>query len=159
MDSRLETAAWIRRWIAGDPPENVWLGVTAENQKMADLRIPMLLDIPASVHFLSMEPLLGPVDLSAHISRISWVICGGESGPGARPMNLQWVRDIRRQCADALVPFFMSSVGDLRTAARLRPDLYQTYVRLERTVGQSMRMPVKGEPQWLDNVVGIPVPA
>ncbi len=94
------------------PLPNVWLGVTAENQKMADLRIPMLLDIPASVHFLSMEPLLGPVDLSSYVSRISWVIVGGESGPKkVRPMEPDWALDVMRQCEDARKPFLFKQWG------------------------------------------------
>ncbi len=85
----------------------------------------------------------------------TWQVFQGIEAAGEEPHWVYAEGMTRASCCLCI----MSSVGDLRTAARLRPDLYQTYVRLERTVGQSMRMPVKGVPQWLDNVVGIPVPA
>lgn len=114
---------------------NVRLGVTAENQRRADERIPILLQIPAAVRFVSVEPMLGPVDLSKwkpfdgecycqddpkgckpRLSKncpetaIDWVICGGETGPGARPMHPDWVRSLKDQCQDAGVPFFLKSL-------------------------------------------------
>lgn len=109
---------------------NVWLGTTVEHQAEADRRIRHLLAVPAKVRFLSCEPLLGPVDLrhlpswaprdnfdalmSDGISdaRIHWVIAGGESGPGARPMHPEWARALRDQCAAAGVPFFFKQWGD-----------------------------------------------
>ena len=87
-------------------PPNVWLGTSAEDQDHFDLRVPALVSIPARVHFVSLEPLLGPIDLSHHLAEIEWVIAGAESGPGARPMDEQWVRSIRDQCQKAQVPFF-----------------------------------------------------
>lgn len=118
-------------------PDNVWLGATIVNQEEADRDIPKLLAVPARVRFLSMEPLLGPVDISRHldycekldkhgISRraggqhikcdkhcgISWVIAGGESGPGARPMHPEWARDLRDQCAAAGVAFHFKQHGE-----------------------------------------------
>lgn len=93
---------------------NVWLGVSAEDQKRADLRIPALLDTPAAVRFVSAEPLLGPIDLHGDpigkdsvfwIGHLDWVIIGGESGPGARPMHPDWARSMRDQCVAAGVPF------------------------------------------------------
>ena len=115
--------------------KNVWLGVTAENQKAADERIPILLQIPAAVRFISVEPMLGPVDLTRIIydrqividalnglhgwplphaegPKLNWVICGGETGPGARPMHLDWVRSLRDQCTTAGVPFFFKNWGE-----------------------------------------------
>lgn len=100
---------------AGSPPrlpDNIWIGVTAENQQRADERIPILLQIPAAVRFVSVEPMLGPVDLSYFINSLDWVICGGETGPGARPMHPDWVRSIRDQCRDAGTPFFFKQWGD-----------------------------------------------
>jgi len=119
------------------PLPNVWLGVSVENQRAADERIPLLLQTPAAVRFLSMEPLLGPVDLSkwkpfdcecycqddpegckprltngCPESAIDWIIVGGESGPGARPMHPDWVRSLRDQCFAAGVPFFMKQWGE-----------------------------------------------
>lgn len=120
-------------------PNNVWLGVTAENQETAEERIPLLLNIPAPVRFVSVEPMLGSVDLR-HVkgdyvtydvlgkSRfdygdsglgvaapmpkgIDWVICGGESGPGARPMDLEWARSLRDQCAENKTQFFFKQNG------------------------------------------------
>lgn len=111
--------AWLISWSKGTPPPNVWLGTSVENQEQADKRIPKLLQVPAKVHFLSMEPLLGPVDLTQSVKLATdnyevpdWVIVGGESGPGARPMHPNWVRSLRKQCAAAAVPFFFKQWGD-----------------------------------------------
>lgn len=109
---------------------NVWLGVSVEDQKTADERIPLLLQTPAAVRFVSAEPLLGPVDLdkflgcgweggwkncpeasSGKCNGLDWVICGGESGPGARPFDIRWARSLRDQCKSAGVPFFMKQFG------------------------------------------------
>jgi protein gp37 len=92
-------------------PQNVWLGVSVENQEMAEKRIPLLLENEASVCFLSCEPLLGPLDLSPWLSRIQWVIVGGESGPAWRPMKQDWVIAIREQCKRFGVPFFFKQWG------------------------------------------------
>lgn len=124
------------------PLPNVWLGTTAENQQRADERIPNLLQIPAAVRFVSIEPMLGPVDLtridiggnvwinsltgdckSYHPyggmwktneskNKLDCVICGGETGPGARPMYPAWVRSLRDQCQKAGTCFFFKSWGD-----------------------------------------------
>ena len=93
------------------PLSNVWLGVSVENQYWADERIPYLAETPAAVRFLSCEPLLKPVDLMDHLDRIDWVIVGGESGPGARPMSVEWVRDLIDQCKCARVPIFVKQLG------------------------------------------------
>lgn len=121
------------------PLRNVWLGVSVENQEAADERIPLLLQTPAAVRFISAEPLLGPVDLELylpyhnhplkdewhrngyHIRRLNigitegtldWIICGGETGPGARPMHPDWARILRDQAVTAGVPFFFKSWGE-----------------------------------------------
>lgn len=96
-------------WLDG-LPKNVWLGTSVENQEMADLRIPELLKIPAAIRFLSIEPMLGPVDLSPWMSKIGWVICGCESGPNARMMHPMYVRDLRCQCDMKDVPFFLKQM-------------------------------------------------
>ncbi len=163
---------WVAQYWPGDSPfsicwevtghaPSVWIGVSAENQETADERIPILLDTPAAVRFVSCEPLLGPVDLSRWLgdtvmdcpvhgpmSRkywttqksctlcmdeircsagdapnfirntrpgIEWVIVGGETGPGARPMNPDWARDIRDQCQEAGVPFFFKQMSGRQT--------------------------------------------
>jgi protein gp37 len=85
---------------------NVWLGTSVENQAMADERIPHLLKCPAAVRFLSIEPMLSPVDLTQWIGKSDLVIVGGESGPKRRPFNKDWSRSIRDQCQAAGVPFF-----------------------------------------------------
>lgn len=105
--------SWMKSW-----PEHIWPGASVENQPMADKRIPELVRIPAKVHFLSIEPMLEPIDLQLDgrnygrdfdgwSERIQWVIVGGESGPGYRPFSWDWARDIRDQCKAAGVAFFM----------------------------------------------------
>jgi protein gp37 len=89
-------------------PPNVWAGVSVESQAWA-WRAELLKEIPAKVRFLSCEPLLGPLTLS--LTNLHWVIAGGESGPGARPVQADWVRDIRDQCVAADVPFFFKQWG------------------------------------------------
>lgn len=120
------------------PLPNVFLGVSAEDQQRADERVPLLLECPAAVRFVSAEPLLGPIDfkniapsrdemmlalagltwsVSAPIrlirehAKLDWVIVGGESGPGARPFNTRWGLDVIKQCADASVPAFFKQAG------------------------------------------------
>jgi protein gp37 len=129
---------------------NLWLGVTAENQKRADERIPVLLQIPAAKRFVSIEPMLGPVDLEYLLawhcpqcnspnpqiqwpcpdckgnrySQVDWVIVGGETGPGARPMNPDWARSVRDQCREAGVPFFVKQMsGTGKEKQRIPVDL------------------------------------
>ena len=107
--------------------ESIWLGVSVENQAAADERIPILLDTPAAVRFLSCEPLLGPLDLDNPLNRmefshdtgreaiykpsLNWVIVGGESGTNARPCDVAWIRSIVAQCAEAKVPCFVKQMG------------------------------------------------
>lgn len=152
----------------------IWYGVSVENQKAADERIPHLLRAPAAVRFLSIEPLLGPVDLSRWLSwdnqtpprkchacngigpdglrcylcgaqgmasaALDWVIVGGESGPGAREMEIDWARDIVTQCRAAGVPVFVKQLG-------ARPMLEDgTRLRLTRTDDNGKRTPdIKGK--------------
>lgn len=112
-------------------PSNVWLGATVVNQEEADRDIPKLLQVPAAVRFLSIEPMLGPIDLSGFTTKvergmrvadgwhdvrpgIDWVIVGGESdqpGHRARPFNIEWARDIVRQCTATQVPAFVKQLG------------------------------------------------
>ncbi len=131
------------------PPPNVWMGVSVENQDAAGERIPHLLKCPAAVRFLSCEPLLGPVDLAGcmeplgvgYVERIptgleggsviDWVIVGGESGPGARPMDLDWARLIRDDCKAAGVPFWYKHAGAKvgKGSDRLDGELIQEFPR------------------------------
>lgn len=93
-------------------PSNVWMGVSVESAEYCQ-RIELLRTVPAHVRFLSLEPLLGPLpDLD--LRGISWVIVGGESGPGARPIQEDWVREIHRQCRGNSVPFFFKQWGGVR---------------------------------------------
>jgi len=124
-----EMATWAREhgW-----PAACWAGVSVEDQRRADERIPHLLTVPARVRFISAEPLLGAVDITDLACGgnalagceaswdgetrnvrppISWVIVGGESGPGARPMDLEWARSLRDQCQSAAAPFFMKQMS------------------------------------------------
>ena len=116
-----------------DQLANIWLGATVVNQEEADRDIPKLLQIPAKVRFLSMEPLLGLVDLrfedvpGVMLSRIGtgidWVIVGGESGAKARPMHPDWAYSLRDQCAAAGVPYFFKQWGEYApTDKAFNPD-------------------------------------
>jgi len=94
------------------PLPNVWLGTTVENQQAASTRIPELLSTPAAVRFVSCEPLLERVDITAYVDDLDWIIVGGETGPGSRPMAAPWARTLRDDAAWARVPFFFKSWGD-----------------------------------------------
>lgn len=109
-------ASMVRSWLYhGYAPANVWIGTTVEDQRRADERIPALVDIPARVQFLSCEPLLEQVNLD--LDGINWVICGGESGHGARPMHPDWARSLRDQCQAAGVAYFFKQWGEWAPAA------------------------------------------
>lgn len=142
------------------PIPNVWLGVSVEDQRTADERIPLLMKTPAAVRFVSAEPLLGPVDLEIGMctecggcgitaghyfqedgmdtcnacggsgkafDKLDWVICGGESGPGARPMHPDWARSLRDQCQAAGVPFFFKQWGEYCFPSQLLSYGAETY--------------------------------
>lgn len=98
--------AYFDTMALAPPTKNVWLGVSAEDLLRADERIPLLLDTPAAIRWVSAEPLLGFVDLWRYIRDLDWVVVGAESGPGARPMDIDWVRSLRDLCSAARVPFF-----------------------------------------------------
>jgi protein gp37 len=93
-------------------PENVWMGVSVESARVLD-RVRDLQRVPAAVRFLSLEPLIGPLD-ALPLDGIHWAIVGGESGPRARPMRKEWVTSIFRQCRAARVPFFFKQWGGVR---------------------------------------------
>lgn len=108
--ARMVPAEWLSE---GGWPSNVWIGATVVNQTEAYRDIPKILTLPAPVRFLSMEPLLGPVDLPATwLREIGWVIAGGESGRKARPIHPAWVRSIRDQCQATEVPFLLKQWGE-----------------------------------------------
>jgi len=128
-------------------PANCWLGVTVTNQAEADAHVPQLLTADARVHFLSVEPMLGPVDLTAVRSwlrqeedlvllrglapRIEWVICGGESGAGARTMNPGWAHALRAQCHWYDVPFFFKQWGTKSLGREMDGRTYDALPREE----------------------------
>jgi len=105
-----------------DWPENVWMGVTIENNDCV-ARADDLRTVGAAVRFLSLEPLLGPL-LDLELNGIGWVIVGGESGPGARPMKLEWATNMRDRCLEANVPFFFKQWGGVnkKKAGRILQD-------------------------------------
>lgn len=92
-------------------PAHIWVGVSVENQKAADLRIPELQRTPAATRWLSCEPLIGPLNLDGMLRGIDWVVLGGESGSRARRMDPRWAIDVWRQCEEAGVPFFFKQAG------------------------------------------------
>jgi protein gp37 len=118
MSRRIEDK-WLFDWIVRKKaPSNIWFGVSIENQKWAELRIKDLIPIPARVRFLSCEPLLGPIDLEearkswTGADGIDWAIWGGESGPGASPCNIEWLRAGVKQCRELDIPCFIKQLGD-----------------------------------------------
>jgi protein gp37 len=140
-----------------EPLPNLWLGVTAENQQSADERIPILLNIPAAVRFVSIEPMLEPVDFGLRLGEeryencescsaspvrgqpycpgnheaggIDWVILGAESGPNRRPCKTEWMIDVVNQCDDAGVPVFVKQIHDYR--GRVIHDINQFPTQLQ----------------------------
>lgn len=105
---RMVPNSWLEHW-----PSNVWLGTTAEDQRWADIRLPFLKDIPARVKFVSIEPMLEAIDLSAHVGYLSWCVVGGESGHHARKMELSWCRDILDQCRSNGIKYHFKQKGSV----------------------------------------------
>ena len=105
--------------------DNIWMGVSVENQRYA-FRAELLKSVPAAVRFLSVEPLLGPIS-SLPLEGIHWVIVGGESGPGARPMEGSWVEEIYAQCRREAVPFFFKQWGGVQKNRRGRELFGRTF--------------------------------
>ena len=132
-DRMRETLATLPPHLSGAP--NVWLGVSVEDRKHGLPRIDVLREVPAATRFLSIEPLLedlGVLDLAG----IHWVIVGGESGPGARPMREEWVLSIRDQCKRALVPFFFKQWGGVQKGKHgreLRGRTHDEFPRARRS--------------------------
>jgi protein gp37 len=110
LTKRAERLAELAPCLEWHP--NVWMGVSIETAKFL-WKADRLRKVPAAVRFLSIEPLLGPID-DLNLEGIDWVIVGGESGPGARPMNPAWVRSIRDQCRQSSVPFFFKQWGGMQ---------------------------------------------
>jgi protein gp37 len=153
-----------RNWPDDIPNENknIWLGVSVENQATYDARIKYLLDTPAAIHFISYEPGLGPLDMRLrrsepcdhfgcfnHVSHpcegcgyqsgklpIDWIICGGETGPDARPMHPDWARSLRDQCQASGTPFFFKSFGEWRECRAA--GIYLGLLRVDYTDGSAL---------------------
>lgn len=143
-------------WPMGHLPNNIWLGMTAENQNALDARWPVMESFahawfPAKL-FISAEPLLGPLDLSgcteeeeiggedsSYVTRsVDWVIVGGESGPGARPMHPDWARSLRNQCKDAEISFFFKQWGEW-APVECEPETWHDFMDLHGKIGQCFR--------------------
>jgi protein gp37 len=126
VDANLGQAGWESWPLYDDVYSTFMIGTTAENQEQADWRITILCEIPSAKRFISIEPMLGSIDLHMCVwcqadpsqchehNKIDWVICGGESGAKARPLNPDWVKSIRDQCKAAGVPFFFKQWGMYR---------------------------------------------
>lgn len=178
---------WAVNWWAGDAPKNVVVGASAEDHPRADERIQAAIQIPARRRFLSVEPLLGPVNIGWWLSgvacpkcggatvprrevgfyherrcpvhgsydpdekRIDWVIVGGESGPGARPCDVQWVRDIVAQCKAAGVPCFVKQLGAVAFEGRFNGKADPaSFDRCERL---NLKHPKGGDPaEWPEDL-------
>lgn len=107
-----ETIEWLKAWLEGEPPANVWLGTTVEDEERAAERIPHLVKTAAAVRFLSMEPLLELVDLRRHeLAGVHWVIVGGESGKKARVFEPSWAADVVAAARAACVAPFVKQMG------------------------------------------------
>ncbi|MGX7004203.1 DUF5131 family protein [Caballeronia sp. KNU42] len=123
--ARLAEVAHLLPW-----PANVWMGVSVEDERVVD-RVRDLASTPARVKFLSCEPLIGPLD-KLPLAGIDWVIVGGESGPGARPMNEEWVQSIRKQCRVFRTAFFFKQWGGIRKDRTGRELNGRTYDEMPR---------------------------
>lgn len=140
LTKRPERALEFYEYLNPELIRNVWLGVSVENQATGDERIPLLLQCPAAVRWVSVEPLLGPVDLGLLgtapkdwgygyrpiYELLHWVVVGGESGPGARPCNVEWIRSIVGQCKAASVPVYVKQDSGPKSGlqGRIPDDLW-----------------------------------
>lgn len=159
----------IANSISEWPLPNLWLGVSTERQEEANERIPLLLQTPATIRFVSAEPLLGPIDLSGILARfqddliakrqcavplgrqlIDWVIVGGESGPKARPMHPDWARDLRDQCSTAGVAFFFKQWGEWGDAEDWPSEMQEHLELVNKADGNNVRVGKKAAGRKLD---------
>lgn len=152
---RMVPKSWLEAW-----PAWVWVGTTVEDQRRADQRIPELLKIPARVRFLSCEPLLEavsfddlhPFDECPDGSLIHWVICGGESGHGARPMHPDWARSLRDQCKAAGVPFLFKQWGEWYPV-----NVHGSAVRIDEATIDGKRVTSSAIHDWRDGNISLRV--
>lgn len=133
---------------------NIWWGVTAENQVQANKRIPILLQVPAGKHFVSIEPMLGAIDISLwmvsgfleppYTDVLDWVILGGETGAKARPMHSSWVESIQKQCEQSNTPFFFKQWGEF---SMTRTPQNFSFLKKEQTAKATILKTVNLEPE------------
>ena len=142
-----ERVPWTKDW-----PKNVWLGTTVEDQLRAEQRLPILLHFPAERRFLSCEPLLGPVDLTAWTNKrsnklhpIDWIIAGGESGAGARAMLPGWARQLRDQCQKSGIPFHFKQWGHWAPAPAPKSEKSPIRKFWDEVMGADIFMEPKGK--------------
>lgn len=130
-------AARMRTWSARLPPaaaRHVWLGVTVEDQMRARIRIPDLIATPAAVHWVSAEPLLGPLDLSSYSPGLDWIVVGGETGPRARPCREAWLRGVVWPAKVARVACYLTQMGGYPDR-RADPSGWMGYLRVREYPG------------------------
>jgi protein gp37 len=141
LTKRPERAAELANYLPW--PSNVWLGTSAENQATLDERAPSLICCPATVRFLSCEPLLGPLDLRPYLPNLRWVIFGAESGSGARPCELDWIRGGLRDCQQAGVAAFVKQLSSgIRGRVSKKPEEWPEDLRVREFPKPGMKAPV-----------------
>lgn len=147
------------------PIPNIWLGISAEDQETADARIPILMQAPAALRWVSAEPLLGSIEFDPDVLRpyhdstvilnqgINWIVVGGESGPGARPMYLEWVTRIQDQCQKARVPFFFKQWGEWIPFTEMGGDLLNSLYRPRKVAKANEDQEALNEEHGMDLMV------
>lgn len=120
LTKRIGNYEKLSPWANGPLPRNVWLGITCGDQEEFDRDYIKLANIPAPVHFISYEPALAPLSIRESYPFPGWMICGGESGPKARMMDLQWARNLRDECSERSIPFFFKQTTGKKP---IPPDL------------------------------------
>lgn len=126
-------------WRRDGWPVNAWPGTTAVTQKWWDIRLPHLMKLPASQHFVSVEPMSEEIRMGPH--RPSWIICGGQSGPKAKPMHPNWARSLRNQCMDHSIPFFFKQWGEWGIDNSVDPNPSRKFVRPNGSMVDFRRQP------------------
>jgi protein gp37 len=128
-----------------DIPHNVWFGISASQQPELDMRMMNLINISAKIKFLSLEPLLGPIDLEPYKNDLDWIIVGGESGFHARPMVAEWAYDIYVQCQKHSIPYFFKQHGTWIPIASINSDDVQR-ITLKHRLGNKPEININGMP-------------
>lgn len=163
LTKRPQNISTMTPWAGGNWPANVWLGTTVENQTAARQRLPNLLAHNAAVRFLSCEPLLSDLSLDEWINdskmcSVDWVIAGGESGASSRPMNPQWLRNLRDQCLEQGIPFHFKQWGHWAPVENPHEPL-TTYSSIGELATKMIAVGKKRAGRELDGVFWDQVPA